>query len=333
MKAIWLILAAAAILYSVRQNGKGAEHPAISLARGLFWFALAMRVLIPHPVTTALTVLGLLGLLVARMRFGARVPAVQPEPPSFPAEKVVFARELQSESINEPDTQTVRFRFPEPREFSLADGGTVTLPAGEYEGRWTVLPVGDLDDETQLYWAPMESVLEFTAPDSRRWKTESKLGAAKLLDLERLADSDSAFRAFWQDRAPAHADAFASRCLVRDLPVGNDDRIRFALEIGGRNFCIMQKYLAWKVDLALSEDGRRVFVLARDVVAEKYSADVFATADPSDAKLLDFEEVPPFFYEMPVDGLLPLFNADAHSDSVDSLTEGDCDYRVVLQSA
>jgi hypothetical protein len=61
----------------------------------------------------------------------------------------------------------------------------------------------------------------------------------------------------------------------------------------------MTKYLSWKADLALNEDGTRFYARMRELTAEVDD---------------DYEEVPAFCLDLPIERILPLTNPQFHGD-------------------
>ena len=203
----------------------------------------------------------------------------------------------------------VNFRLSEQVTISVAYEGSVTLPAGEYQG---VLAVGALTDEEaeENDYASLPCTFEFRHAGSG-YRIETWMNCQDLYPTEAMAGSAPQF--WWSDASAEWREQLRKGLLVARQKVMNDERLREPFPQAGPEYCLFSKYLSWTVDLGVSADGQRLHARVCDLFAEKYKQEV-GPAFRNGAEL-DFEDMvvqPPICLEAPIEDIVPLTNPDRH---------------------
>lgn len=174
--------------------------------------------------------------------------------------------------------------------------------------------VEDCEDEDLAYIAPLKCTV---------WTEPPQTGATGTISFTSLSSTLSfpphdVTLGFWESASQEFKNNFRNRCLAADISILSDTRERFDLQIEDRVFVIMNKYLCWRIDLALDQDRQTLWVRISGLRAEVWSQG----SDPNDAeqsKFEAFEGVPPFSYPIPVSRLLPSVNPKEHFKSFEQL--------------
>ena len=179
--------------------------------------------------------------------------------------------------------------------------------------------VQDPQDEDGGYLAPVRC---------QTWVEDPALGSAPQVSYTSLhsvvsfppAEAGLASQPrFWTEMEPDFQTMFKNRCLLAKVPMVDDGRERFDLEIGGRSFTIMTKYLYWEVDLSLDPDEQTLWVRFSKMHAEVWD-EPKADSDGT-PKFRGMEQLRAFCYPVPVSGLLPTCQPKAHANSVEELED------------
>jgi hypothetical protein len=113
---------------------------------------------------------------------------------------------------------------------------------------------------------------------------------------------------------------FQHRCVMAGLRVSDDSRERFPLTIGGRVSIIVTHYRSWKVDLAVDEDGRRIWVRVSELYAEIWEGDPLGENSEA-AEWKNLERIPAFYYSLPIEEFLPVTSPGRFAPTLDEVWE------------
>lgn len=275
----------------------------------------------------------------------AKPPAISDDTKSHQgnagAEDEWHLAEVESERLS-AETQPcdrplpVRFELGSGAAFPTSDGSEGQLPPGLYEGTLEFKAPPPSSDESNDYMGAILWRFAFSAASSESWRASGALHGFVPLNLARLADQTEAPAGngalapvhkppppavFWRDADLEIRDSFARRCLLKGLDLADDARERFRIRVGTEWVHVFTKYLGWKVDLAVSGDGRRVWVRVVGMSREIWTHDPCSEDEEEAAKATfsDLMLTRAFVYPLAVEEFLPLCFSMRHWPSLEQM--------------
>ena len=123
-------------------------------------------------------------------------------------------------------------------------------------------------------------------------------------------------------------DSFTQRCLLKELELADDARERFRIRVGTEWVHVFTKYLGWKVDLAVSGNGRHVWVRVVGMQREIWTHDPCSEDEEEAAKATPSGPMlaRAFVYPLPVEEFIPLCFPARHwptNEQMHAETSGD----------